>query len=301
MNRPCCRKIQRACGGTKGDGIPGVRQVLLLDDSSDSSINEQADDEEHNSAAGDNGPQSIVQIVPVGGDTYSVPPNSSGMEENGASSFSLQHVPGANTLSRSVSTIRKAETIHSDYQMHEQRLRKEHEQRAAKQRRHTQQRVHARMLLRRTKTLSKVEIFQDLNSDAIDVLLKLMEYEVHAKDTDIVTQGDPADSLFAIVRGHCGVFVDGTKVTSLKSLDMFGENSLVDVEEEGTEDSGGAANAARVRNATVTALSDSVQVLKLSRSKFDGLLASGKLGADVLEKAKIVSGRRHDINSNLRQ
>ena len=54
-----------------------------------------------------------------------------------------------------------------------------------------------------------------------------------------------------------------------------------------------------MRNATVTVMSDSLQVLKLSRSKFDGLLASGKLGSDVIEKAKNVSLRRCNSNMQL--
>jgi hypothetical protein len=239
--------------------------------------------------------QSIVRIVPLEGDN-SASPGISALKENGTSSFSVQHVPGVNTLSRSVSTVRKAESVHADYQMHEQRLRKKNEQRAAKQRRHTQQRVRARILLRRTKTLSNVEIFQDLDSHAIDVLLQLMDYEVYAKDMDIVKQGDTADAFFAIVRGQCGVYVNGTKVTLLNSLDMFGENSLVDMEEHAENSE---TSPTRVRNATVTVMSDSLQVLKLSRSKFDGLLASGKLGSDVIEKAKNVSYRRCNSNMQL--
>jgi hypothetical protein len=237
---------------------------------------------------------SIVQVIPVRGEITQDQADRQGQEgedEEEVSSLPYlpqqpQHVPGGNTLLRSMSTIRKAESVAAEYHVHEERLRQKLEKRASKQRRTTQQRLRARMLLRRTKTLSKVEIFRHLESDAIDALLKAMEYEIHAEDTEIITQGDFADAFFVIVRGHCGVFVNATKVTLLKSLDMFGENSLVDALGEQRE---------RVRNATVRVESETAQVLKLTREKFELLIASGELGAEVLEKAKHVSLRR--INS----
>ena len=93
------------------------------------------------------------------------------------------------------------------------------------------------------------------------------------------------------LRGHCAVYVDQIKITLLNSLDMFGENSLVDMEERGAGE--------RVRNATVRVESESVQVLKLSRTTFDQLLQSGRLGESVVEKTKHVSSRRRE--SNLRR
>lgn len=229
--------------------------------------------------------------------------------------FDTTQRPGA-AIARSRSVIRHAETLQSEHDEHERRLRLKHEQGAERSRRHTEQRLRARLLLRRTKTLQKAEVFNDLDSEAIDAILEAMNYVTCTTGEEVVAQGSLADAFFVIVRGECGVFRCnddeiqrstgeeeahasaedgdkagtvgnmGMKVSVLRALDIFGENALLPDR--------------RFRNATVIAESESsVQLLKLSGAAFDSLMASGRLGEGVLEKVRRVSERRHQSNVSL--
>ena len=85
--------------------------------------------------------------------------------------------------------------------------------------------------------------------------------------------------------GQCTVHVGSgevkRRVGTLRELDFFGENGLI----EGNGK----------RNATVTTNSEYVQVLILSRTNFDMLVKSGALPATVLVAVKTEGERREEL------
>ena len=192
------------------------------------------------------------------------------------------------TADRRNSTVLHVERLHAEHLESERRLQEEHARRGARQRRHTEQRVQARAQLRRSKALSKVEIFRHLDGDAIGELIEKMSYSSPPVGTKVVCEGDIADALYVIVKGECGVYQQredgsegsdpGSKIGVLSDLDVFGESALME-----TGGSGGAALPAAEpprrsrRNATVIVEAERTQLLKLSRVAFDALFASGRL------------------------
>merc|ERR1711865_250539 len=128
-------------------------------------------------------------------------------------------------------------------------------------------RVLARLKIRKTKALTKVPMFKKIPRDAIESILELTTYEKHTKGDVICTQN--------VLRESSNVT---RKVGTLKDLDFFGENALLDGE--------------RKRNATVIANSEYVQVLLLSRTNFNMLMDSGALSEDVMKTVQKESERR---------
>ena len=103
-------------------------------------------------------------------------------------------------------------------------------------------------------------------------------------------QGEKADEFYIIVSGQCTVTCKGgddeeeiRKVGILKELDFFGESALLG--EEGMN----------IRNATVTATTEYVQVLSLSRTHFDILVESNVLNVDVVSTVAKENERRKEV------
>ena len=188
------------------------------------------------------------------------------------------------SLKHSLSTANEVDALHDQFHSHELALQAEHKERQLKQRRKTQNRVLARLKIRKTKALTKVPMFKKIPRDAIESILELTTYEKHTKGEVICTQNDVATEFYIIVSGSCTVNVlrESSNVTrkvgTLKDLDFFGENALLDGE--------------RKRNATVIANSEYVQVLLLSRTNFNMLMDSGALSEDVMKTVQKESERR---------
>ena len=136
-----------------------------------------------------------------------------------------------------------------------------------------------------------------------------MTYESWPIGTKLVEEGDLADSLFVIMKGKCGVFINGVKVHVLSNFDVFGEHALVSAEDEISgdgEDEEDVCNKnksprQRRRNATVITESEPTQVLKLTQTVFEALVESGQLGGgngeiDVLDRVRAVSLNRAKSN-----
>ena len=207
-------------------------------------------------------------------------------------------------LDRRNSTVLHAESLHAEHLEHERRLHEKHAQRAEKQRRRTEQRVKARVQLRQSKALSRVEMFQHLDSDVISQLIEKMTYESPSSGTKIVKENDVADSLYVIMKGQCGVYQQGAGESSadhpvhplgqkkgvLCDLDVFGESALVD----------DSSSGARRRNATVVVESERAQLLKLSREDFEAMFASEQQRKeDVLGRARTVRLSRIRSNASM--
>ena len=114
------------------------------------------------------------------------------------------------------------------------------------------------------------------------------------------------------MKGKCGVFIKGVKVHVLSNFDVFGEHALISVEDEISGDGEDEEDVCdknksprqRRRNATIITESEPTQVLKFTRTAFEALVESGKLGggngeSDVLGRVRAVSVSRTKSNRAL--
>ena len=189
------------------------------------------------------------------------------------------------TLGHTRSTVMTAEALHNEFQEHELALQTEQDKRQQKQRRKTQNRVQARLKVRKNKALSKVPMFKKLSAEAIETILEATTYKKVQKNIVLCTEGDVAREFYIIVSGQCTVHVGSgevkRKVGTLRELDFFGENGLIEGDGK--------------RNATVTTNSEYVQVLILSRVNFNMLVKSGALTLDVVSAVKSEGERREEM------
>jgi CRP-like cAMP-binding protein len=131
--------------------------------------------------------------------------------------------------------------------------------------------------------------FSTLDETSISKIVDTMEFVVTKVGAVICRQGDAASTFYLIVSGgECSVTIDGNQVASLRALDVFGESALFP--------EGGTAGVAAVRSATVTVEKDDVELLTLSKKKFDTLVNSGILNQDCRDKLKAVAERRSAAN-----
>ena len=192
---------------------------------------------------------------------------------------------------RSKSTLRKSSFIHDEFKKSEIALQAEQNKKQKKQRRNTQLRVMARLKIRKTKALTKVPLFKDVLPEAIDSILALTTYKKASKNTVLCSQGDLAKDFYIVVSGQCSVEVQvedmvQRRVGTLKELDYFGESALL---------GGGVDVLPSTRNATVTVLTDFVQVLMLSRVNFDQLVAKGVLSNEIMTAVAKERERRKEM------
>jgi CRP-like cAMP-binding protein len=191
------------------------------------------------------------------------------------------------SLTHSRSTRIKAHEVHDEFHVHELALRAKHQKKQLKQRRATQNRVKARLKIRKTKALTRVPMFKNMSTEAIESLLECTTYEKHGQEDVLCKQGDAATDFYIIVSGKCVVNVQGEngelprQVGRLKDLDFFGEAALLE--------------GSRERNATVIAETEYVQVLLLSRSNFEMLVESGLLSSDVVSTVAKENERRKEV------
>ena len=189
-------------------------------------------------------------------------------------------------LSHSRSTILTADALHKEFHIHELALKASNAEKQKKQRRQTQNRVMARFKIRKTKALSKVPMFKKIPQESIESILECTTYERHLKDAVLCTFGELATEFYIIVSGSCAVSVGDVstnnyrRVGTLKELDFFGENALLEGEGK--------------RNATVIA-AEVVQVLLLSRENFEMLVESGALSEEVVSTVKKERERREKL------
>ena len=147
-----------------------------------------------------------------------------------------------------------------------------------------QQRIAARSKVRQANALTKAKVFEGIDADTTDKILKKMAYERYEEGDHLCEQGEKADRFFVLVSGTCAVKQDGNQVGVLEALDIMGENAL----------SGGT------RSATVTATSV-VQTLELTSDAFGELVEQGIIAKEVLVRVRDVQKEREDICQSLRQ
>jgi CRP/FNR family transcriptional regulator, cyclic AMP receptor protein len=109
--------------------------------------------------------------------------------------------------------------------------------------------------------LGSIELFGELTPEELATVGSLAKVQTYVARSEVVTQGDPADALFAIIRGRlkvvaCGPDGRDTVLGIMAEGEVFGEIALID---------GGT------RSATVTAI-EPCELLVIERARFLELL-----------------------------
>jgi CRP-like cAMP-binding protein len=156
-------------------------------------------------------------------------------------------------------------------------------------------RLLARMQLKQTRALQKVGAFSGLDADSIGKIVDSMAYQTVARGTVLCRQGDISDEFYVCVVGSCSVTVradsaadhgEAICVGTIRSLQFFGETAF--------EAQGGAK-----RSATVTAETETVQLLSLKRKQFERLVATGVVSRGVVGDVHAVREQRMAVNRRL--
>merc|ERR1712166_627482 len=134
----------------------------------------------------------------------------------------------------------------------------------------------ARQKAKHTNALQNSFIFSNVNTESIAEITDQMEYEMYQDGIVVCQKGDEAKLFYLIISGTCVVTIDGKKISSMNELEIFGESALFP-----------GANGVAVRGATVTCVGN-VQLLSLSKEKFDNLVESGSLNEHCLIKLRQV-------------
>jgi len=147
--------------------------------------------------------------------------------------------------------------------------------------------VQQRELMRRLKTLKRVELFAQMTDKELRKLAARLKYAPFAKGNVIAKQGTPAQHwLFVIINGEAEVFLEGTNsekcsLSILTKGDFFGEMSLM---------------TGSPRAASVIAKTD-VECYRLDKEGFEEIMQERPVIAE--EIAHILVTRRAELDSAL--
>ena len=165
---------------------------------------------------------------------------------------------------------------------------KKKQQRADK---NLQKRLALRQRAKQSRVLTKCKPFAKLSEKRQNAIVDQMSYEKIEPGSLLCTQGAPADRMFVLMSGHCDVVVDKVHVATLHELDIFGESALFSTGENGEK--------SPKRTATVTS-KENVEVLALSRTVLQGLVATGHLDEQCMGALKKVATQRSVQNAMLK-
>merc|ERR1712166_295322 len=191
-------------------------------------------------------------------------------------------------LKQKKNTIKTVEEIEKNHEVDRNNRKKRLERRQTERRNSVQARLAARKKAKQTNALRSSVIFENLDDASVSTIIDKMEYQVITEmGSEICKQGEFAEILYLIIKGTCKVTRDGKKIAELTDENgIFGEGALY-------PDQNGIA----LRGATVTSMgSESVQLLCLSKDKFDRLVASNTLSEDCMNKLKKVAEKRAKEN-----
>ncbi len=147
--------------------------------------------------------------------------------------------------------------------------------------------MHQRELLRRLKTLKRVELFSQMTDDELRRLAEHLKYAPFAKGNVIAKQGTPAQHwLFIVISGEAEVYLEGAGgerrvLNVLSKGDFFGEMSMM---------------TGSPRVATVIARTD-VECYRLDKDAFENILRERPAIAE--EVAHVLVQRRAQLDSAL--
>jgi len=147
--------------------------------------------------------------------------------------------------------------------------------------------MHQRELLRRVKTLKRVELFAQMTDDELRKLAERLRYAPFAKGNIIARQGAPAQHwLFIIISGEAEIYLEGVggqkrTLNVLSNGSFFGEMSLM---------------TGSPRVASVVARTD-VECYRLDKEAFEEILMARPGIAE--EVAQVLVARRMQLDSAL--
>ena len=176
------------------------------------------------------------------------------------------------------------EKIQQDHKNHRQKAIDQIKKKQSTRRSSLIQKVAARKKAKHSKALLNSIYFSNLEEASISKIIDAMDFVAldQNDDSEICRQGDVADTFYIIISGACQVTIDGRPITLLGALDSFGEIALFT-----------GASGQSVRSATVRKMVDKdLQLLTLSRAKFNALIASGTLNESCMNKLKLLAEQR---------
>ena len=189
---------------------------------------------------------------------------------------------GGDTTSKpNSSIIRIAEKIQRNSTNHRNSAVQVIQKRHIQRRNILQAKVKARNIAKQSNALQNCKVFSQVDELSRAVIIDQMELETKDAGTEICKQGDVADILYLLLAGSCIVFVNEKKVATLnKKYQVFGEGALFPNKD-------GIA----IRSGTVIA-AENVQLLCLSKVKFEQLLDSGTLDNECMAKLEHIAQQR---------
>jgi CRP-like cAMP-binding protein len=160
--------------------------------------------------------------------------------------------------------------IQQEQQEYEKQQQEKRIQQQEKMNQRVQQRLQARARIKsQSKCLSNIPMFQAFEKKELAAMIDAMDFRTIAIDQNVVTQGDDASEMMIITneKAHCSVTINGKEVRTFAMYDIIGEATLLAGDHH--------------RGATVTASGSEVQVLCLTRCKWESLFTSGVIREEV--------------------
>ena len=145
-------------------------------------------------------------------------------------------------------------------------------------------RLALRQLAKEANALKNCTLFHHLSDASQDQLVEAMQFEKIVKGTALCEQGEIADKMYLLIKGHCTVHVNHLHVATLNELDIFGEGVIVNHGDRST-----------LRVATVTA-AENIEVLVLSGTELSRLIETQVLDAETIQELKELALKRKDQN-----
>ena len=148
-------------------------------------------------------------------------------------------------------------------------------------------RLAARNKVKSSRCLEKCPAFSALDQGSLAQIVDAMEYSTVDAGETLCREGAVADKMFVLVSGTCDVSVGGSRVASLRELDVLGESALFP-----------DATGKSVRSATVRCTSPGA-LLVLRKAELDALVQSGALPPECVSALAAVAEQRRQENEAL--
>ena len=176
-------------------------------------------------------------------------------------------------------------------QVEARRASKAHAERTLQRKSTSDQRLAARLQARNkvksSRCLEKCPAFSALDQGSLAQIVDAMEYSTVDAGETLCREGAAADKMFVLVSGTCDVSVGGSRVASLRELDVLGESALFP-----------DATGKSVRSATVRCTSPGA-LLVLRKAELDALVQSGALPPECVSALAAVAEQRRQENEAL--
>jgi hypothetical protein len=176
----------------------------------------------------------------------------------------------------------KVITIRRNSEMARQATVGQIKQREKKADARVQKRLQLRQIAKQKNVLKKCKAFAALADKSVHQIVDAMTYQKVSPGTALCQEGEVASCMYVLMSGSCTVTKMSQQMGTLAALDVFGESALFGQDTR--------------RTATVTADSEFVKVLVLSRQSLMGLIEGGDVDQKCVESIRRLSVIRSDSN-----